>query len=649
MVSEKVPWGLTRPVSASDRPCIGSTFTGGRTALGRSPIGRTGRVARAGSLQLLEDLEKILKLALGVVAKLAELRVDIVAGDHHRRGDDQSRAGGPERQTDVGGQGVGVNLLGAADPAKRADHTGDGAEQPEQRSHTHDGRDRRQAVLHPRDDLRMEFHHEDLFNLGDPFLPILQRHSDELGQGGVPVRGTLTDSNGGIKFALLGEFAHLLEQRTGILQRFFPKNAVEQDCIVDAPDRQQGQGCVDNVSEGVDDFRDLESMVGAEGASIVVMDRRGLARWGDVRNCLGGGGRASQTAPPTRYLLCRGRSLSRKGMSDGSNALPADLPARDNVGGVGVSDGRNLRTSPESLPMPRTVLIVDDERDTNDILASLVRARGFEPIQLFTGAQVCPAVREHAPDVILLDLMLPDMNGFDICDELKRDRATNLIPIIMVTALHDANHRAAGVRVGANGYLTKPFTPVRLYQAIDDALGWRKEHEESGIEGEINFDVRSELTYLQQANDMLADLFLRTPLTERQIKDLRQAIMEMGGNAIEWGHRKNADLVLRITYRIDPTAVTLVIQDQGPGFNPKTLPHAASDEDPIGHLDIRNELGIREGGFGIMLARGLVDAFAYNAKGNEVTLVKRFEGEGRGLSSSGEAVVKGESCRTSSF
>ena len=124
---------------------------------------------------------------------------------------------------------------------------------------------------------------------------------------------------------------------------------------------------------------------------------------------------------------------------------------------------------------------------------------------------------------------------------------------------------------------------------------------------------------------MLADLFAHTPLTDRQIKDLKQSVMEMGGNAIEWGHRKNPDLVLRITYRIDPHCITLIIQDQGPGFNPGNLPHAASDEDPIGHIELRNELGLREGGFGIMLARGLVDEFKYNERGNEVTLVKRFE------------------------
>ena len=279
--------------------------------------------------------------------------------------------------------------------------------------------------------------------------------------------------------------------------------------------------------------------------------------------------------------------------------------------------------------MPRTVLVVDDERDTNDILASLVRPRGFEPIQVFSGAQALAVVSQGHPDLILLDLMLPDIDGFEVCDQLKRDRKTNLIPIIMVTALQDAHHRAAGVRVGANGYLITPFTPQQLYQSMDDALAWHDEHLQRGTTGEIHFDIRSELTYLAEANDMLADLFAHTPLTERQIKDLKQAVMEMGGNAIEWGHRKNAELVLRITYRIDPASVTLIIQDQGPGFNPKDLPHAASDEDPIRHLEIRNELGLREGGFGIMLARGLVDDFRYNERGNEVTLVKYFDPQHR--------------------
>ena len=246
-------------------------------------------------------------------------------------------------------------------------------------------------------------------------------------------------------------------------------------------------------------------------------------------------------------------------------------------------------------------------------------------IQVYSGTEALAAVARKQPDLILLDPSLPDLDGFELCDRLKRDRETNLIPIVMVTAHHDAKLRTAGVRVGANGYLSKPFTPQQLHQTIDDALAWHDEHLQKGTKGEINFDIRSELTYLSQASDMLADLFAHSSLTERHIKDLKQAVMEMGGNAIEWGHRKNADLVLRITYRIDPSCVTLIIKDQGPGFDPRDLPHAASDEDPIRHLEIRNELGLREGGFGIMLARGLVDHFWYNKLGNEVTLVKYLD------------------------
>src|SRR5262249_2096367 len=162
-----------------------------------------------------------------------------------------------------------------------------------------------------------------------------------------------------------------------------------------------------------------------------------------------------------------------------------------------------------------------------------------------------------------------------------------LVPVVMVTALNDVNHRLRGVRVGANAYLTKPFTAAGLYAAIDRALAWRREHAEHGTAGEINFDIRSEPTYLQQVNDLLTDLCDHPPVAGRAVKALGQAVLEMGGNAIEWGHRKNADLPLRITYRIDPRAVTLVIRDQGPGFDPTKLPHAASEDDPIGHLDVR--------------------------------------------------------------
>ena len=125
---------------------------------------------------------------------------------------------------------------------------------------------------------------------------------------------------------------------------------------------------------------------------------------------------------------------------------------------------------PGAPPMPRNVLIVDDERDINDYLAGMLQARGFEPIQLFEGSGVLEAVRRHQPDLILLDLMMPGLDGLAVCEQLKRNRETNLIPVLMVTALNDAKNRTEGVRVGANGYLAKPFTAEQLVAAVAATL-----------------------------------------------------------------------------------------------------------------------------------------------------------------------------------
>jgi len=278
--------------------------------------------------------------------------------------------------------------------------------------------------------------------------------------------------------------------------------------------------------------------------------------------------------------------------------------------------------------MPPIALIVNDEPATSAQLAALVGELGFEAVVSSTGAGALSHVRAQQPDVILLDLTLPDATGFEICHKLKCDRETNLIPIVLVALKDDPRQMLSGVRVGSNGYISKPYTSDEVKEAIDSAIAWRHERIEHGDTGEIVFMLRSEMSILQQTNDMLTDLFTHTPLTERQIKELKQVLTEMGGNAIEWGHRRNADLPLKITYRIGSDQVTLIIRDQGPGFDPKNLPHAACDEDPIQHLDVRNELGIREGGFGIMLAKGMVDEFKYNDIGNQVTLVKRFAKQG---------------------
>lgn len=290
--------------------------------------------------------------------------------------------------------------------------------------------------------------------------------------------------------------------------------------------------------------------------------------------------------------------------------------------------------------MVRKALVVEDEQDTGTLLCEILRHKGFEPTHLMEGKPAIPWTRQHRPDLILLDLMLPDADGYEICEDLKLDKETNLIPTIMVTALGAHKDKVHGLKVGANSYLTKPFTVDQLTKAIDEVFAWKAEIQRRGTDGEVHFQLQSDTKYLEELNDLLAALFLFSGLTQQQVRQLTMAVRELGSNAIEWGHRKQVDQIVTVTYRIDPEKITIFIRDSGPGFDPRNLPHAAQAEDPVGHMMVRETLGLREGGFGIMLARDLVDELEYNETGNEVKLVKYFPPAQKEGQSNGTEEVK---------
>lgn len=274
--------------------------------------------------------------------------------------------------------------------------------------------------------------------------------------------------------------------------------------------------------------------------------------------------------------------------------------------------------------MNRKALIVEDEEELGLILADHLRNWGFEPTIHLQGREVVEWVRRNRPAVILLDLMLPDVDGWSICETLKLDRDTNLIPVIMTTQLMDEDSKVHGLQVGANTYLIKPITADAIHQAIENALNWLDDLKTNGTEGEIRFHLQSDTDYLEELNHLLGSLFLFSGLTQQQVKQLTTAVREVGTNAIEWGHQNETDRIVTVDYRIDPEKITIDIKDTGPGFDPSNLAHAAYVDDPVGHMMVRESLGIRDGGFGILMARGLVDEMAYNDKGNEVRLTKFF-------------------------
>ena len=115
---------------------------------------------------------------------------------------------------------------------------------------------------------------------------------------------------------------------------------------------------------------------------------------------------------------------------------------------------------------PPQILVVDDDQDTVAILAHHLRREGFVPIQANSGAQCLKLVHENEVDVILLDLMMPEMDGFEVVKALRDNPETAEIPIIMITARDDLDARAEGMRLGVSDFLAKPVFRRQLASRV---------------------------------------------------------------------------------------------------------------------------------------------------------------------------------------
>jgi DNA-binding response OmpR family regulator len=118
----------------------------------------------------------------------------------------------------------------------------------------------------------------------------------------------------------------------------------------------------------------------------------------------------------------------------------------------------------------KKVLLVDDETDFVDIVRVRLEANNFEVIVAYDGEEALEKVREDRPDIIVLDIMMPKINGFDVCRKLKIDQNYKEIPIIMLTAKFQANDIEFGAAAGADAYITKPFEPQVLLGKMRELL-----------------------------------------------------------------------------------------------------------------------------------------------------------------------------------
>jgi DNA-binding response OmpR family regulator len=166
------------------------------------------------------------------------------------------------------------------------------------------------------------------------------------------------------------------------------------------------------------------------------------------------------------------------------------------------------------------VLVVEDEPLISEMISKSLRLEGYQVDTATTGEEGLKKVREGVPDLVLLDILLPKIDGWEVLTRMRDDARTKVIPIIMLTALSDEKSKVQGLRGGADDYVTKPFSALELMARVEavlkraDRLGTRSEASRSQIPArkgdkiylinidDINFvNIQREYTYLHTDTD----------------------------------------------------------------------------------------------------------------------------------------------------
>lgn len=121
--------------------------------------------------------------------------------------------------------------------------------------------------------------------------------------------------------------------------------------------------------------------------------------------------------------------------------------------------------------MPKTIVIVDDERSLNDLLSKALSGRGYRTLSAYNGKEAIEIIKDKLPELILLDVMLPDMTGFQVLEKIKEDERTKNIPVVMLTQKSLLKDVELAIDLGALRYIIKPFDIERLFATVKDIIG----------------------------------------------------------------------------------------------------------------------------------------------------------------------------------
>ena len=197
---------------------------------------------------------------------------------------------------------------------------------------------------------------------------------------------------------------------------------------------------------------------------------------------------------------------------------------------------------------PALILIADDNEANRDILARRLKVHGYNLITASDGEQALAAARSMLPDLILLDIMMPKMDGLEVCRELKTDKSLPFIPIILVTAMADSKEIVAGLDAGGDEYVTKPVDQAALVARVRSTLRIKQLHDTVHDQSERLAAQAAELarwniTLQQRVNDQLAEIERMNRLKQFLSPQIAELVLSSGGEQLLDSHRQQITVV----------------------------------------------------------------------------------------------------------
>ena len=278
--------------------------------------------------------------------------------------------------------------------------------------------------------------------------------------------------------------------------------------------------------------------------------------------------------------------------------------------------------------MKKKVLVVEDDRPTRLLLQTVLKNAGYSTQPARDGVEALKKLRAKNFDLVVADIWMPRMNGLELMAHLRNEPRSPRV--IVMTSDNTPETLLRAVREQAYQYLTKPVQPEALLKLVEEALaatpGLPPIEVLSAKPHWVELLVPCDLNAAERIEGFIARL--DADLAEDARQSVGQVFHEMLANAVEWGGKLDPNRKVRISYLRARRMVLYRIADPGQGFKFEELAHAAVSYAPdqvLDHVSVRQEKGLRPGGFGILLARAMVDELLYNEVHNEVVFVKYLD------------------------